>query len=138
MPSLYDLNHGNQGMEPISMGSHTRSHICENCGEPFKAKRADARFCSGRCQVQAHRKKAKKVDPVSQPPSPGEIDAAMANPRRILAEIAADRLQPAAARVSAAKALLGDAPKAADDDGLDEITRAAIEEMGHKSRRIVN
>jgi hypothetical protein len=118
------------------MGSHTRNHICEDCGEPFKARRADARFCSGRCQVKAHRKR-KKVDRGSQPPSPGEIDAAMANPRRILAEIAADRLQPAAARVSAAKALLGDAPKA-DDDGLDELTRAAIEEMGHKSRRIIN
>jgi hypothetical protein len=84
------------------------------------------------------RKAKKKIDPGSQPPTSAEIAAARADPARILAEIAADRLQPAGARVTAARALLGDAPKADDDDGLDEITRAAIEEMGHKLRRIVN
>lgn len=29
---------------------------CEHCRQDFKPKRADARFCSGRCRVAAHRK----------------------------------------------------------------------------------
>jgi hypothetical protein len=31
------------------------SHTCQQCGHGFAAKRADARFCSTRCQVVAHR-----------------------------------------------------------------------------------
>jgi hypothetical protein len=29
--------------------------ICKHCGRPFRAKRRDARYCSGRCRVTAHR-----------------------------------------------------------------------------------
>ena len=28
---------------------------CENCGEPFTPRRSDARYCSTRCRVAAHR-----------------------------------------------------------------------------------
>lgn len=28
---------------------------CENCGEPFDAKRKTAKYCSGKCRVQAQR-----------------------------------------------------------------------------------
>jgi hypothetical protein len=31
------------------------SATCATCGLPFRAKRPDARFCSGRCRVAAHR-----------------------------------------------------------------------------------
>jgi hypothetical protein len=30
---------------------------CEHCGEPFEARRRDARYCSGRCRTAAHRAK---------------------------------------------------------------------------------
>jgi hypothetical protein len=29
--------------------------VCERCGEKFEARRSDARFCSTRCRVAAHR-----------------------------------------------------------------------------------
>jgi hypothetical protein len=32
--------------------------ICAGCGTSFVPKRSDARFCSGRCRVAAHRKTA--------------------------------------------------------------------------------
>jgi hypothetical protein len=30
---------------------------CDRCGIPFDAKRSDAKFCSARCRVSAHRRK---------------------------------------------------------------------------------
>jgi hypothetical protein len=36
-----------------------RSRPCERCGEPFTPTRSDARFCSGRCRVAAHRQREK-------------------------------------------------------------------------------
>jgi len=33
-----------------------RSATCATCGEGFKGKRADARFCSDTCRQKAHRK----------------------------------------------------------------------------------
>jgi len=32
--------------------------VCEVCGTRFEARRADARFCSNRCRVTAHRARA--------------------------------------------------------------------------------
>lgn len=37
---------------------------CADCGEPFEAKRASARFCSSKCRVRHHRKKGPKLPPV--------------------------------------------------------------------------
>jgi hypothetical protein len=36
------------------------SHTCAFCGGLFEAKRRDAKFCSTRCQVAAHRARANK------------------------------------------------------------------------------
>jgi len=33
----------------------TTDHTCQHCGASFEPKRADARFCSGRCRVAFHR-----------------------------------------------------------------------------------
>lgn len=33
------------------------AYICNVCGEPFAASRSDARYCSARCRVAAHRKR---------------------------------------------------------------------------------
>jgi hypothetical protein len=33
-----------------------RPKVCVECGDPFKAKRYDARFCSPRCQQRARRR----------------------------------------------------------------------------------
>jgi hypothetical protein len=30
-------------------------HVCDQCGQPFQAKRRDARYCSPRCRTQASR-----------------------------------------------------------------------------------
>jgi hypothetical protein len=32
-----------------------RTRVCEQCGESFTPSRSDARYCSGRCRVAAHR-----------------------------------------------------------------------------------
>jgi hypothetical protein len=32
--------------------------ICDHCGQPFRAKRTDARLCSARCRKQVSRKQA--------------------------------------------------------------------------------
>jgi hypothetical protein len=112
-----------------------KDRICQICGKSFEAKRSDARFCSVRCQVRAHRQR--KVNPPHEPKSYTiDIDAALADPRRFLAEIAADRNQPAAARVAACRTLLTGASKATDEpEALDPITRKAIEMM-NASRRL--
>jgi hypothetical protein len=59
------------------------------------------------------------------------IDAASLDPRLILQSIAADPSAPATARVSACRILLGlagaDAP---EDDGVDALTRRALEMGG--------
>ena len=125
-PFLYDLNAGTM-----------KDRICQICGKSLEAKRSDARFCSVRCQVRAHRKG--KVNPTRQLKSYSidiDADAVLADPRRVLAEIAADRNQPAAARVSACRTLLTDGQKATDElDALDPITRKAIG-MLNASRRL--
>jgi hypothetical protein len=36
-------------------GNKTHTHICAECSQPFQSKRNDARFCSPRCRVKAHR-----------------------------------------------------------------------------------
>lgn len=42
--------------EPKPITGDTRN--CEKCGEPFVPARSDARFCSAKCRVAAHRAKA--------------------------------------------------------------------------------
>ncbi len=34
------------------------THVCDQCGVEFEAKRADARYCSPKCRVAAHRERA--------------------------------------------------------------------------------
>lgn len=57
-----------------------------------------------------------------------------ADPKAILAEIAADRSAPAAARVTACRLLLGDTgtgkPEGGDD--LDEVTALAVKLLGRR------
>lgn len=42
--------------ETVAPATATHEHVCEVCSTPFTAKRADARTCSTRCRVKAHRK----------------------------------------------------------------------------------
>lgn len=35
---------------------------CNGCGNEFESKRSDARFCSTRCRVAAHRRRESQVD----------------------------------------------------------------------------
>jgi hypothetical protein len=35
-----------------------RARTCQHCGQMFTSKRSDARFCSGRCRVAAHRRRS--------------------------------------------------------------------------------
>jgi hypothetical protein len=37
---------------------------CDECGEPFEAARADARYCSGTCRMRAHRRRRELALPV--------------------------------------------------------------------------
>jgi hypothetical protein len=119
---------------------------CERCGGFFQPKkRQDARFCSAKCRTAAHRNGAlsariKAIDAAKAGTvsvTDAITDAGTVNPRRILAEIAADVRQPAAARVAACKALLADAPKpAAEVDELDPITRKALQLLNAPSSRL--
>jgi len=38
-----------------------RSGVCEQCGKRYEPQRSNARFCSGTCRQQAHRKKLRSV-----------------------------------------------------------------------------
>jgi hypothetical protein len=41
---------------------HHDERICASCKEPFVPKRSDARYCSHRCRVAAHRRRRKAED----------------------------------------------------------------------------
>jgi hypothetical protein len=45
-----------KGYVPESSVVHTPT--CQRCGQVFTARRSDARYCSGRCRVAAHRANA--------------------------------------------------------------------------------
>lgn len=36
--------------------------LCQSCGDEFPARRDDAKYCSGRCRVRAHRRNANVTD----------------------------------------------------------------------------
>ena len=42
---------------PVTTRTDTDMRDCEKCGEPFYPARSDARFCSTKCRVAAHRAK---------------------------------------------------------------------------------
>ena len=42
------------------------SHTCTLCGASFAAKRRDAKFCSTRCQVAAHRARVNPIEPYEE------------------------------------------------------------------------
>jgi hypothetical protein len=110
---------------------------CAHCGAKYEAKRATSRFCSGTCRTRSHLgKRGGSPAPVTiEPPSAAEIEAALADPRRGLATIASDPLAPLAVRVSAYKALMTGAPKAAPvaETENDRINRIAIAAMNAPS-----
>jgi hypothetical protein len=68
------------------------------------------------------------------------IDPATIDPRRILAQIAADAAVPASARVAACKALMADAdaaPKEPDDrDSMDPASTRAIAMLAASTRAL--
>jgi len=41
-------------------GGHLGPMACKHCGETFQPTRDDAKYCSGRCRVAAHRAKSKE------------------------------------------------------------------------------
>ena len=93
----------------------------------------DARYCGTACQVAAFRRQ-KAHGSTAAPPSGSAIKAVLADPRRVLAAIAADPGQPAASRVSACKTLLQHPPEDAVE-AVDAVTAAAIKAIASQSRR---
>jgi hypothetical protein len=72
------------------------------------------------------------IGPTGEVVSVTEVD-----PRRILAKIAADVRQPAAARVAACRVLISSAPKTVDDpDELDPITKRALQLLNAPTSRL--
>ena len=116
---------------------------CGNCGKPFEAQRATAKFCGGTCRQRANRRAANKPRP-EPPPAAAippeslvdavrrELDAAgrLEHPLGLQALMLAERMcspfDTGSAVASVSKELravmdaaLADAPKAADS--LDEL-----------------
>jgi hypothetical protein len=83
------------------------NRTCDHCLKPYVAKRRHGRFCSPTCRVAASRNKAVPIETAP-------IDLSTVDPRAVLREIAGNPLASAAARVSACRLLIADAPKAAD------------------------
>jgi hypothetical protein len=109
----------------------TKTCARAGCGATYEAKRATAKYCSPRCRAYASRDRAPA--PMGEPPTPlvgaplQMVDMASFDARVILATIAANDRLPAAARVSAAKALLPKPKHEADEElGIDAISRKAI------------
>jgi hypothetical protein len=44
--------------------TNVERRACDECGEPFEAARADARYCSGTCRMRAHRRRRELALPV--------------------------------------------------------------------------
>ena len=83
--------------------------ICDECGEPFEAKRSTARFCSSKCRKRSHRRMQPLVP--DAPPSLGSasfddvaaaLDAARAvsNELARLSRMAPRPLRPGCSRIS--------------------------------------
>ena len=62
------------------MPTRARAH----CGQPFRPRRPDALFCSGRCRVASHRRgvprRAKRTDEAEEAPRAAPVPAAAAKP----------------------------------------------------------
>ncbi len=94
------------------------------CGQPFEAKRSDARFCSASCRAAASRARRQGVEGVASAPRAAVIAAdteLRGEVERLRGEVAALGRQVEAGRVEAERALAGVARELGlDRDGINE------------------